>query len=320
MLSTKHVDTVNMKPLVSLIIITTGLNTKNIEQLLKSIATQSFKSYEVIVACETNRTLIFNACKNILPGKCRVIETGFWNRCRTANVAIKRAKGDYVALLEDDLVLDSQWLEKAFLTLVKGDKNTACVYTKVINPYGSESLAVNMKTNVIKFLIKMINTLRAHAGLSKKRIQVFSLATLCKKKALMEAGLFDIRLEEPIVGEDYELAIRINKLGYKIRTCSRALAYHYSLHATKRIQSIPKRGWKWWEHLIMNDVYVFVKHMDLLGLYAITHMIYKCVFEPLNVFIRLRLGPLKLIKLWCTTIRGILKGFLKGILHERKSL
>jgi len=306
------------KAQVTVIVITTGLNINLIERLLQSLAQQTFKEFEVIIACETNGNVLQNLCQSILPSnRCIVIETGFWNRCRTANTAIMLAKGRYVALLEDDLVLDDKWFEFMLKSFGKYSKaNVACVYSKVVNPLGSESLARYSQNKSLKFGMKIVHTLRVHTALAIKRIPVFSLAVLCKRDVLIKARMFDPRPEEPIVGEDYDLAIRIYKLGYKTITCPEALAYHYSRHAIKRIQNILRIGLKWWERLIMNEIFLFAKHIDILKFHVLAYAIYKSVFEPINVFIRLRTEFTKLLATWVYSIRGALVGLIRGALTK----
>lgn len=40
-----------------------------------------------------------------------MLETGFYNRAKTANVAIRLAKGKYLVLLEDDLIFSTSFLD-----------------------------------------------------------------------------------------------------------------------------------------------------------------------------------------------------------------
>jgi len=72
---------------------------------------QDFKDYEVIIATESNSDKLRELCKK-LNMDCRVIETGYWNRCITGNIGILRSKGELVAILEDDVVLEPSWLTK----------------------------------------------------------------------------------------------------------------------------------------------------------------------------------------------------------------
>lgn len=301
-------------PLVSIIINTTGRNLNNLRRLLNSLVKQRFYDFEVIIACETNVDFIRSLCKEYR-FKCRIIQTGFWNRCRTANIAIKMARGKYIALLEDDLVLDKSWLESMIKVLTNPPNgNIMCVYSFVVNPLGSESLIYKVNKNFLKELIRYANILRIHNSIKRKSIVVFSLAFICNKDVLFKVGLFDPIPEEPIVGEDYDLAIRINKLGYKIVVVKEAIAYHYSRHYSQRISFIVEKKYSLWSTLISNEIYFFAKHIDIFGIAILMHVIFKIFFEPLNVAYRLKLNPYDLFKVFLYSFNGAITGLIKGIM------
>ncbi len=302
------------EPLVSIIVNTTGKRLNILERLLQSLAEQSFRNFDVIVACETNRDSIYTLCRKY-GLKCKVIQTGFWNRCRTANVAIRASKGKYVALLEDDLVLDRSWLENMMKALMRlSESGVVCVYSNLINIFGSESLAYKTHGRLFKKFIEYVNMLRVHNSIKRKRITVFSLSFICRKDVLFKAGLFDPIPEEPIVGEDYDLAIRINKLGYRVTIVKEAIAYHYSQHYNRRIDFIRKGKFSLWEELTANEVYMFAKHIDIFGIATLFHVLFKIIFEPLNIAIRLKLRPHKLFKVFLYTFRGTITGLVRGVL------
>lgn len=302
------------EPLVSIIVNTTGKRLSTLRRLLRSLAEQSFHNFDVIVACETNRDSIYILCRKY-GLKCKVIQTGFWNRCRTANVAIRAAKGRYIALLEDDLVLNRSWLENMIRALIRlSESDVVCVYSNLVNIFGSESLAYKTHRRLFKKFIEYVNMLRIHNSIKRKRIIVFSLSFICRKDVLFRAGLFDPTPEEPIVGEDYDLAIRINKLGYRITTVKEAIAYHYSQHYNRRIDFIRKGKLPLWEKLTANEIYMFAKHIDIFGITILFHILFKIIFEPLNIEARLKLGPHQLFKIFLYTFRGAIIGLVRGVL------
>jgi GT2 family glycosyltransferase len=308
------------RPYVSLVIITTGKNLANIKRVSRSIKMQDFRDYEVIVASESNSNKIVEICKS-LNIDCRVIETGYWNRCRTANLAIIRSEGELVALLEDDVELESHWLSEV-IKCIEAGKDVGCVYSTLINPLGSESIVARTSMRPLHFVVKAINALRAHHHIARKNLNVFSLTVICRKEALLRAGLFDMSVEEPIVAEDYDLALRIRKAGYKIVTCSEARALHYTLHAYKRALLAFEKGPEWWGKLIENDTYFFAKHYDLLGVVALTHALYNAFISPLALLLKLKIHFEVFIWVFLHGIKGSLTGLIRGILveHGQKNL
>jgi len=307
-------------PYISIVINTSGKNLSAIRRLLYSIKLQSYKDYEIIIATESNGIEIRRACYE-LGLKCNVIETGYWNRCITGNIGILRSKGELIAILEDDVVLEPDWLTKMVTALVT-DKDVGCAYSAVINPFGSESLAAKTKKSVVHLIVKALNTLRIHNHFARKNLNVFSLSVICRKEALLKARLFDMSVEEPIVAEDYDLAIRVQKAGFKVITVSNAEAYHYSRHAYKRMLLALDRGPRWWEKLVENDTYFFAKHYDVLGPAVVLHAIYNAFFSPLAVIFRVielrrNVSPKFFVEIFLRSIKGSFTGLIKGFMKER---
>jgi cellulose synthase/poly-beta-1,6-N-acetylglucosamine synthase-like glycosyltransferase len=303
-----------VKPYVSIVINTAGKNIASIGRLLRAIKTQNFKSYEVIIATESNGDKLEELCKQ-LNMDCRVIETGYWNRCMTGNIGILRSRGELVAILEDDVVLEPSWLTK-LVAVLTSDKDVGCTYSAVINPFGSESIVVKTNKKAVQFIVKALNTLRVHNHFARKKLNVFSLTVICRKEALLKAGLFDMNVEEPIVAEDYDLALRVQRAGYKIIVCGEAKALHYSFHMYKRALTALGKGPQWWGKLVENDTYFFAKHYDVLGIFAVLmHTFYNAFFSPLASL--LKLGKVSigfLLKIFLYSIEGSFAGFIRGLL------
>lgn len=297
------------EPLVSLVINTSGINITKIERLLQSIARQTYRDFEVIVATESNGDKILWKASmilcNVFPLK--VIETELWNRCRTANMGIGLSRGRYVALLEDDLVLNPSWLKTLVDRVARSPSEVACCYGRCLTPGGSESLMLQHKR--LFWPIKIIRTLMMHNSLLRKVREpiTFNLAVLCKKRALIEAGLFDAHVEEPILGEDYDLAMRIVRKGYAIVCEQSAFSLHYTKHVGKRVCMV-KRNPHVLARLVQNEIYFLTKNRDILGFYLVPHVIYRAIFEGINM--ALRSGTLQPVYYALVgTVKGLIAGF-----------
>jgi len=312
---------------ISFVIITTGRNKQGLIKLFKSLSRQKRADYEIeiVIATESNghelRDLAYQLTK--IPN-IKVVETGYWNRCRTANLAIISSEGEFVVLLEDDVELESQWLQK-MLKCINIGRDIGCAYPIVINPLGSESVLAKSNSKVLRFMVKAINVLRVHHHFRKKNLDVFSLTVICKREALLKAELFDMRVEEPIVGEDYDLALRIKKAGHKVIACTEAKAFHYTFHIRKRALLALKRGPKWWGKLVENNTYFFAKHYDLLGLAVYTHALYNALLSPLALLLSVkssgvRFGVRFFIEIFLRSMKGSFTGLIRGILTRHKYL
>jgi len=300
-------------PYVSIIVITTGKNLVNIKRLLLSIKAQNYKDYEVIIATESNGAKLTELCIS-LGLNCTILETGCWNKCKTANLAIVKSKGKLIALLEDDVELEPCWLSK-MIECLNTEKNAGCVYCVVINPLGSESITTRTSKRAFHYVVRAINTLKAHYCIARKGLKVFSLTVLCRREALLRAGVFDMNVEEPIQAEDYDLAIRIQKAGYKIMTCNEVKVRHYTRHTYKRALLTLKKGPKWWGKLVENDTYLFAKHWDLLGISIFTHALYNAIFTPFALILQVKRLPgiAFFTKLFLHAIKGSFTGLIRGL-------
>jgi hypothetical protein len=118
-----------------------------------------------------------------------------------------------------------------------------------------------------------------------------------------------MRVREPILGEDFDLALRIRKAGYKIIQTTRAVSYHLTMQVTKGVIKYGRDP-----SMLMGtyetEVYFMAKNRDILNLKnVISHTIYRSI-EAAAWGIRSR-NP--------STIpygmAGVIKGFMKGYLH-----
>lgn len=315
---------------LSIVIVTLGSekNLENLRRLLTSLKAHINNvlglipqlNLEILIATEQNKEKYSVLCRDI-GVSCDVLEVRSFNRCFTANVAIYKAKNNYVAILEDDLVLEEEWIQKMLEYINRADDpKLGCIYSSVNNPLGSESIAIVSQTRsraILGALVKIVNGLRVHYHIGRKKIRVFSLAVVCRKHSLIEAGLFDPNPTEPIVAEDYDLAIRLQKAGFRIELCPWCIAYHYSRHVQRRALLLLKRP-DLYGRIAENEMYFFSKHIDTLGLSLFSHMLWLAVVRPFDTIFRLRSLNLQLSfsilgKAFLYSIGGTIRGFAKGL-------
>jgi GT2 family glycosyltransferase len=105
-------------PLVSIIIVNLNGN-DHIQKLAESLAAQTYTNYEVIFVDNGSTDGSDILAEQLIPN-CRVIR----NYCNLGfaegnNVGLDHALGDLVALLNNDVTLDSDWLKELVYTLVE---------------------------------------------------------------------------------------------------------------------------------------------------------------------------------------------------------
>jgi len=302
----------------TVIILTSGTADRHIliKGLLRSLARQSVKPSEVVIATETAGEELAKIASEYLGNiDFRVTETGYWNKCWTANKAILESKGDIVFLLEDDLYLAPNFIEEVLKTFEEYPE-AGCVYTKCIWVFRE---GVRSEGGLIGWLAKTLSKLSVHESVLPKmvkkindhlaEISVFTMSVACRKKVLLKAGLYDIKVKEPLLGEDYDLALRIRKMGYKIIQTTRAVSYHLTKQVSKGIIKYSKDPAKLMG-TYETEVYFVVKNRDVLGtVNVINHATYR-VIEAVAWGIRSRS-----LSTTFYGVAGSIKGFIKGITY-----
>ena len=306
-----------MKMKVSVVILTSGQRNRYpyIEKLLTSLSRQTFKEFELILATERmDEDLINIFCRYFCPCEDhRILMTGYWNKCKTANRTIKESRGDVVLLLEDDLVLRENFIEE-MLKVFDLDPKIGCVYSRCIWVYPE---GLRSRGGARGYIARLVSKLSIHESTLPKQMRrindylrevpVFTMSVACRREALYRAGLYDESVEEPISGEDYDLALRVRKAGYKIVLNSRAISYHFTRQVTKKVTKIKEKP-NYLEGVNESEVYFIAKNRSMLGLNNIMlHAIYRAL-ESIAWGIRARRASAIVYG-----IRGVVKGLIKGM-------
>jgi cellulose synthase/poly-beta-1,6-N-acetylglucosamine synthase-like glycosyltransferase len=302
---------------VTVLILTSGTRDKHvlIEGLLRSLARQTIKPYEVIIATETSgEELAKMASKHLSGVDLKVLETGYWNKCWTANRAILESEGDVIFLLEDDLYLAPNFIEEV-LNAFKEYPEAGCIYTRCVWVFRE---GARSRGGLLGWLAKTLSKLTIHESVLPKmvvrvnnhliEVPVFTMSVACRKEALLKAGLYDMRVKEPILGEDYDLALRVRKAGYRIVQTSRAVSYHLTRQVSKGVARYSKDPSKLMG-AYETEVYFMAKNRDVLGVANVVgHAVYRAI-EAVAWGSRSK-NPRTILY----GIAGSIKGFVKGII------
>lgn len=271
---------------VTVVVRTTGEREKidTLRLVIESINSQVFENFDIIIVTsgnEENITELLDEMK--LKRSYKVIKSPFKNRCIQANIGIKLAGTPFVAIIDDDMVLDNNWLKDMVKSLNTVPEEVACVYSRIF-PLAQSALCY--RDDLIGALAQALNnTLSIARAFHLKNIRVYnqklvespilpSNCMLCRRKALMEVGLYDVRLQEPMRGDDYDLGIRLRKKGYKI-VCNRSVkAIHLENYVYKWLMKKPA----FFKNLALTETYILMKNKDMVKLRYITfHFLYRII-------------------------------------------
>jgi len=120
-----------------------------------------------------------------------------YGACETFNIGFASAETPLIAILDDDIVLPPEWLEKTTERMVREPESTAVVSTKIVEPGIPEAFANSEAVNRERYM----STFRG-------------CGSLARREAIMQAGGYDERLY--IYGNERDLTCRLLNLGFRV--------------------------------------------------------------------------------------------------------
>ena len=120
-----------------------------------------------------------------------------YGACETFNVGFASVTTEYTAILDDDIVMQPQWVEKALARMRAEPETTAIVSTQVVEPGTPASYLNSPLVNTERYM----STFRG-------------CASLARSQAIRAAGWYDIN--HFIYGNERDLTCRLLNLGYRV--------------------------------------------------------------------------------------------------------
>jgi LmbE family N-acetylglucosaminyl deacetylase/GT2 family glycosyltransferase len=136
-----------------------------------------------------------------------VMPSSAYGACETFNVGFASSRSPLTAILDDDIVMPLDWLEKVTRRMLAEPATTAIVSTKVVEPGMPESYRNSAAVNAERYM----STFRG-------------CASLARTHALREAGYYDERLF--IYGNERDLTCRLLNRGYRVLQYSGTEVFH----------------------------------------------------------------------------------------------
>ena len=211
---------------------------KHLKLCLDSLKKQTYLKYEVIVVDNASRDGSVNFIKRnhswvrLIKSKTNLGYAG------GNNLGIENARGEYIVILNNDTVVDKDWL-KELVRVAKGSKKIGIVGGKVYYfdyPNKIQSIGGRLhEWNSFILLGSRIGKNQEDRGQYEKVGEMdyaLGCAFLVKKDVLNRIGLFDEKYF--IYNEEIELAYRAKKAGYKIVYAPNAKIWHHGSVVVKR--------------------------------------------------------------------------------------
>jgi GT2 family glycosyltransferase len=171
---------------------------EDVRQNLRSLLAQVEPFAEIVVVDNASQDGTIEMVRSEFPSVHLIVmpHSGY-GACETFNIGFASAREELVAILDDDIVMQPEWLEKATARLLEEPATTAILSTQVVEPGTPQSYLDSPAFNRERYM----STFRG-------------CASLARAKALREAGGYDERLF--IYGNERDLTCRLLNLGYRV--------------------------------------------------------------------------------------------------------
>lgn len=155
------------------------------------------------------------------------------------NDAAKVAKGDYIALINNDMKIDSNWINDMLESLDKcKDDKYVCIGSKILNWNGTK---LDFAGGGVSFYGHGyqndfgMDVDEANIKYAEDRDIMFACggSMLIDRKVFLQVGGFDD--DYFAYNEDVDLGWRLWLLGYKVRFCHKAICYHKHNSTSKKL-------------------------------------------------------------------------------------
>ncbi|HOK40771.1 MAG TPA: glycosyltransferase family 2 protein [bacterium] len=220
------------------IIIVNYNGAKYLNNLLDSINKQTEKNWHIYIidnASSDSSIFIIKAHKLFLEKRISLFElnnnTGF---AKGNNIGIVNSKNEFIALINNDVILDKDWLAK-MLSLIQTDEKIGIITSKVLfaeKPQIINSAGVLVDDSFMPFNRGMYEEDIGQYNKAEETEAFYGAAGFIRRSVINQIGLF-----EPLYfmyQEEYELSYRAKKAGWKILYNPEAVVYHFHSASAKK--------------------------------------------------------------------------------------
>ena len=181
-------------------------------------------SLEIIMVDNLSKDGSVNFVKEKFP-EIKIIENDVNNFAKALNLSIKNSKGEYIALLNNDTIVEKNWL-KGLLEVMNQDERIGAVQSKILFSDGETINSVGVE-EVEDFYFRDIGFGEKDVGKYeevKKRDYFSGGSVLLRRDCLESVGDFDEDFVFYV--EDIDYSFRCHDKGWKIFYSPKSVVYH----------------------------------------------------------------------------------------------
>lgn len=227
------------EPLVSYVICTFN-SEEFIKDNLRSIKEQDYDNQEIIIVdnCSSDSTREIIE-ENFPEVKLIVMPNSDYGACETFNIGFETAKGEYIAIMDDDVEIEEKWTKK-LVNELENNQNVDILQPRLIERYNSkrEFTKFEEKTNLEEFI---------------------GCGVLLRSKVIEDIGYY--KKDYFLYYNDIELGKRAVCNGYKIQTFPDVTTRHKGNPSAKNhfryFYETRNSLWFKWEYYRPKDAIIF---------------------------------------------------------------
>lgn len=204
-----------------------------LQRFLPFVVASSYSNVEVVVADNASTDDSVDWVRAALPSVRVIRHPENWGFCKGNNEAIRQTDGEFVVLMNNDVEVETNWLEPLVDEMLL-DPTVAAVQPKLLDvdarsrfEYAGASGGHMDRYGFTFSRGRLFSTLEDDSGQYDDVQEIFwatGAATLLRRSALDVTGLFDERFEFHM--EEIDLCWRLQKSGFAIRVVPRSRVYH----------------------------------------------------------------------------------------------
>jgi len=204
-----------------------------LKRFLPSVVASSYSNLEVVVADNASTDGSVDWIGATLPSVRVIQHPENWGFCKGNNEAIRQTDGEFVALLNNDVEVEANWLEPLVDEMLL-NQSVAAVQPKLLDverrsrfEYAGASGGHMDRYGFTFARGRLFLTLEDDSGQYDDVQEIFwatGAAILLRRSALDVTGLLDERFEFHM--EEIDLCWRLRRSGFDIRVVPRSRVYH----------------------------------------------------------------------------------------------
>jgi GT2 family glycosyltransferase len=215
-----------------------------LNELLQSLAAQTYRRFEILFIDNASTDDSVSFVRSNYPAIQLMVQSENLGFARAGNLGLQASAAEFTALLNADLRLEPDWLER-LVEAARKDPSIAAVACKLLfydRPGCLNGVGGTMNQLGYTWDIGMNEEDQGQFDEPSEVLFASAGATLFRRAAFLEAGGFDEKFF--MYHEDVDLCWRLWLLGFRIVTEPTAVAYHHFGGVTKS-----SKGMRWRELL-----------------------------------------------------------------------